>query len=59
MIQEIFATIANTINRHPKLITRLLLAVFILAVFGMTQLTMQTSADTYLDKDSAKGILYK
>ncbi len=58
MINEIFTSIANTINRHPKLIAGLLLAVFILAVFGMTQLTMQTSADTYLDKDSAKGILY-
>ena len=58
MIDEFFTSIANTINRRPKLIAGLLLAVFIIALFGMTQLTMDTTTGTYLDKNSAKGILY-
>jgi len=58
MINEIFTKIAQTINRRPKLIAGLLLAVFIIALFGMTQLSMQTGAATYLDQDSPKGILY-
>ena len=58
MINEIFTSIANTINRHPKLIAGLLLAVFLIALVGMTQLTMQTGAETYMDKESQKGILY-
>jgi hypothetical protein len=58
MIAEIFISIANTINRRPKLIAGLLLAVFIIALFGMTQLTMQTGAATYMDQDTQKGILY-
>jgi uncharacterized protein len=58
MINEVFTSIANTINRRPKLIAGLLLTVFIIALFGMTQLTMQTGAVTYLDQDSPKGILY-
>ena len=58
MIDEFFASIANTINRRPKLIAGLLLAVFIIACFGMTQLTMETGSGTYLDKNSVKGLLY-
>jgi hydrophobe/amphiphile efflux-3 (HAE3) family protein len=58
MIDEFFTSIANTINRRPKLIAGLLLIVFVIALFGMTQLTMDTTTGTYLDKNSAKGILY-
>jgi len=58
MITVIFTSIADSINRRPKYIAGFLLAVFLLAVFGMTPLTMQTGAATYLDQDSPKGILY-
>ena len=58
MINGIFTSVATTINRHPKSIAGLLLVIFLIAVFSMTRLTMQTSADTCLDKDSARGILY-
>ena len=31
---------------------------FCVAIFGMTQLTMQTGWETYLDENSEKGIIY-
>ena len=58
MIPEIFTSIANTINRRPKLIAGFLFTIFIIALFGMTQLTMETGASTYMNQDSQKGILY-
>jgi len=58
MIPEIFTFIADTINRRPKLIAGLLFTIFIIALFGMTQLTMETGASTYMNQDSQKGILY-
>ncbi len=58
MINEIFASIADAINRHPRIIAGLIALVFLIALYGMTQITMQTGAATYINQDSAKGILY-
>jgi len=57
MIDKFFTATANTINSRPKLIAGLLLTVFVIALFGMTQLTMQTGWETYMDKDSAAGVI--
>jgi uncharacterized protein len=58
VINEIFTFIAGAINRHPKIIAGLVALVFLIALYGMTQITMQTGAATYMNQDSAKGILY-
>jgi uncharacterized protein len=58
MIDTIFTSVANTINRHPKAVICILGLVFLVALFGMTQLTMETGASTYMDQESSKGILY-
>ena len=58
MIDRIFSSIAGTINRRPELVATFLVAIFLVALYGMTQITMQTGAATYMDQDSPKGILY-
>jgi hydrophobe/amphiphile efflux-3 (HAE3) family protein len=58
MIATLFEGIARTITRRPLLVAVLLCVIFCVAVFGMTQLSMQTGSETYLDKNSQKGIIY-
>jgi len=57
MIKEIFESIAHTIIRNPKRVAAMVLALFCIGLFGMTLLVMQTGWQTYMDKDSQKGIL--
>ena len=56
MIDQIFSTIARFVNRRPKLVVGIIGVVFIIALVGMTMITMQTGNDTYLDKNSPEGI---
>lgn len=58
IIATIFEGIARTINRRPLMVAALVCVMFCVAVFGMTQLSMQTGSETYLDKNSQKGIIY-
>ena len=56
MIDQIFSTIARFVNRRPKLVVGIIGVVFVIALVGMTMITMQTGNDTYLDKNSPEGI---
>ena len=58
MIQGFFEAIAGTINRRPRLIALLVIALFCTGIFGMTRLQMDSGWTTYMDQDSAKGIVY-
>lgn len=58
MLDKFFGGIAGQINRRPWVVAGLILALFCIAMYGMTHLTMQTGWETYLDKDSEKGIVY-
>lgn len=58
MIDRIFEGIAHTINRKPLLVAGLVVALFCVAVFGMTQITMESGWKTYMDENSKKGIVY-
>jgi uncharacterized protein len=57
MTDRIFGTIARCVNRHPKVVIAAIALLFIIAIFGMTQVTMQTGTDTYLDRNSKAGIV--
>ena len=57
MIEKIFEKIAGAITHRPKLMLGLLILVFFVALYGMTQISMETGTATYLNKDSEKGIL--
>jgi hydrophobe/amphiphile efflux-3 (HAE3) family protein len=57
MIDRIFGRLAQVINHHPRRVAAVIGIVFIVTLYGMTLLTMETGNDTYLDKDSPEGIL--
>jgi hydrophobe/amphiphile efflux-3 (HAE3) family protein len=57
MIDRIFERLAQGINHHPKRVAVIVGIVFIVALYGVTFITMETGNDTYLDKDSKAGIL--
>ena len=59
MIDRIFGRIAETINHHPWRVAGFIGIIFIVALYGMTLITMETGNDTYLNKDSPEGILNK
>jgi hydrophobe/amphiphile efflux-3 (HAE3) family protein len=59
MIDRIFGKLAEVINHHPRRVAAVIGMVFIIALFGMTLITMETGNDTYLEKDSKAGILNK
>ena len=56
MIDTIFSAIARTVNRHPKLVIGIIAVIFIIALVGMTMITMATGDDTYLNRNSPAGI---
>ena len=57
MIDRIFGKLAQVINHHPKRVAVVIGIAFIVALYGMTLITMKTGNDTYLDKASPEGIL--
>ncbi len=57
MIDTLFEKVAGAITHRPKLMLGLLILVFFVALYGMTQISMETGTATYLNKDSEKGIL--
>jgi hydrophobe/amphiphile efflux-3 (HAE3) family protein len=59
MIDRLFGRLAEVINDHPRRVAAFIGIVFIIALFGMTLITMETGNDTYLEKNSKAGILNK
>jgi hydrophobe/amphiphile efflux-3 (HAE3) family protein len=57
MIDQIFGKLAQVINHNPKRVAVVIGIVFIVAMYGMTLIAMETGNDTYLEKDSKAGIL--
>ncbi|MFA5415218.1 MAG: hypothetical protein WC295_06960, partial [Methanoregula sp.] len=57
MIDQIFGKLAHTINHHPRIVAAIIGIAFVIALYGMTLITMETGNDTYIDKNSPKGIL--
>ncbi len=58
MIDSVFEHIAQAINKYPRSVAVLVALVFLVSLYGMTTITMETGASTYLNSDSPKGILY-
>ena len=58
MIDSAFEFVARSISRHPKIIAVIVALVFCISLYGMTTITMETGATTYLTADSPKGIVY-
>lgn len=49
--------LAKTINNHTWAVAGVAAAVFVLAFFGLSMVTMETSDDAYLDKTTPRGAL--
>ena len=58
MIQRIYEGIAGLINRRPALVALLILAIFAVGLYGMTQLRMDTGWKTYAFPTSPGGVAY-
>jgi hydrophobe/amphiphile efflux-3 (HAE3) family protein len=58
MINRVFEGIAHAINRKPLLVAGLMAALFFVAIFGMTQISMESGWKTYMNEKSEKGIVY-
>ena len=49
--------LAAAINNHTWVVAGVAAAVFLLACFGLTMVTMETGDDTYIDKNTPRGAL--
>ncbi len=49
--------LAAAINNHTWAVAGVAVAIFILALFGLSMVTMETGDDTYLDKTTPRGAL--
>ncbi len=55
MIDQIFSSIAQFVNRHPKVVMCIIAAIVVVAIFGTTMITMDTGDFTYIDQHSPEG----
>ncbi|HTY15063.1 MAG TPA: hydrophobe/amphiphile efflux-3 (HAE3) family transporter [Methanoregulaceae archaeon] len=58
MIKGLFEKIAQVITHRPMLVAGIIAAVFIVCLYGMSTITMQTNWEVYLVKDSVQGQQY-
>jgi hydrophobe/amphiphile efflux-3 (HAE3) family protein len=59
VISRLFEGIAHAIISRPKLVAVMIFAIFCIGCYGMTQLSMQTGWETYVDKHTPAGALQK
>lgn len=52
-----FAWLARAITTRPRAAAAVAVLVFLVMLFGVTQLSMETGTGTYLDKDTPRGAL--
>ena len=52
-----YERLATAINKHTWAVAGAAVAIFVLALFGLSMVTMETGDDTYLDKNTPRGAL--
>ena len=52
-----YAWLADRIIAHPRVVAAVAVLVFIVALYGLSQVTMETGKDTYIDKDTPRGAM--
>ena len=57
-MKRIFERLAHVITHHPMLVAGIVVALFIVCLYGMTTISMQTGWETYMVKDSPEGSQY-
>lgn len=56
-MHSLFEGLANLVVHRPRLISEIFLLLMLVSLGGMSLITMATGNDTYLDKDSERGII--
>jgi len=57
-VKRIFERLAKVITHHPMLVAGIVVALFIVCLYGMTTISMATGWETYMVKDSPEGSQY-
>ena len=57
-MKRIFERLARGITHHPMLVAGIVVALFIVCLYGMTTISMQNGWETYMVKDSPEGSQY-
>ena len=57
MMKSPYTWLAEAITHRPFAAAAVILGIFMLALFGLTLVTMQTGDDTYIDQESPRGAL--
>jgi hypothetical protein len=52
-----FDLLVGAVTTRPRMVMAVMAMVFAVALFGTTLVTMQTGSDTYMDKDTERGML--
>jgi hydrophobe/amphiphile efflux-3 (HAE3) family protein len=56
--EDLFGGVAVLVNRHPKGVLAMMVALAIVAIAFMSAIPTQTMSDEYMDKQSPAGIVY-
>ena len=54
---SIFSRISDLIVQKPGILSKIILVLMVISLFGMTMVSMQTGTATYMDVNSPRGIL--
>lgn len=57
MLHSPYEMLAEVINKKPIIVLAVIIGVVVAALYGMTFVSMETGSDTYLDKDTERGML--
>lgn len=49
--------LAGKVTTHPRMVAGVTVLIFLIALFGITLLSMETGSDTYIDEDTPRGAL--
>jgi len=52
-----FDWLAHEVTTHPRRVAGVTALIFLIALFGVTLVTMETGSDTYIDKNTPRGAL--
>jgi hydrophobe/amphiphile efflux-3 (HAE3) family protein len=52
-----YEVLVDSINNRPKMVLFVLIGLIVISLFGMTMVAMETGSETYIDKNTERGML--
>ncbi|MDD1729654.1 MAG: hydrophobe/amphiphile efflux-3 (HAE3) family transporter [Methanospirillum sp.] len=56
-MRSFFSSVADLVVYRPRLLSKIILVLMLISLVGMSMISMATGNDTYLDKNSERGII--